>query len=142
MRIEEKGQFTTHYDKYLQYRLEAIKNLVTYDLHEIRLPWWRSKEVQSGVHTLTTVYDKDMGNPLKPVGVEEYDYYPKNGFEYAVVHSDRYSSFLKADSTNTKRYPSFSQFYKDLFEKGTIIKEFDNENGKRPGPVVKILRFE
>ena len=78
---DKKGQFTTHYDTYLSYQLLAVKDSIAYDIYEIRFPWWRETEVQKGVHELTSEYDKDMGNPLKPVGVESYEYYVENGFE-------------------------------------------------------------
>ena len=66
-KVDGKGQFTAHYDTYLKYQLLGAEGNVTYDLHYIRFPWWREKEVKGGVHELTSDYDRDMGNPLKPV---------------------------------------------------------------------------
>ena len=138
---DQKGQFTAHYASYLKYQLLVAEDTVAYDLHEIRLPWWRESQVREGTHYLTSDYDKDMGNPLRPVGVKDYDYYVKNGFEYAIVASYEYKSFL-SDNTSSKKFPAFARFYRELFDKGKLIKEFSPNRGvKKPGPEIKILRF-
>ena len=137
----QKGQFTTHHEKYLSYQLKAAqKSSPTYQIYEIRHPWWRSREVQSGTHRLTGEYDKDMGNPLKPVGVNNFDYYKKNDFKYAIVQSSRYNTFLK-DTPAAHNFPSFTKFYRDLFTKGYLINEFSSKDGNRPGPIVKIFKI-
>jgi hypothetical protein len=138
---DRKGQFTAHYDTYSKYRLIAARDLLTYDLYEIRKPWWREKEGESGSHLLETEYDKDMGNPLKPLGVEEYEHYLGNSFDFAVVNSYQYKRFFK-NTTTSKEFPSFTKFYRQLFSRGTIIKEFSPRDGNRPGPEVKVFKFK
>ena len=118
----------------------AAKNSVTYDIQEIRFPWWRNSEKVSGVQTLTEKYDIDMGNPLKPVGIEKYEYYVKNKFDYIIVHSKAYDRFFK-DNEVSKNFPSHTSFYHDLFSKGILIKEFSPDKGNRPGPTIKIFRL-
>ncbi len=82
-----------------------------------------------------------MGNPLKPVGVHPFEYYIQNGYEYVIVHSDKYRGFIKKDSKLSKNFPSFHQFYIDLFEKGHLLKEFVPEKSVFKGPVVKIYEI-
>ncbi len=134
------GQFTAHYDTYTKYQILAAKDSITYDIQEIRFPWWRESEIKEGVHMLTSDYDADMGNPLKPVGVKAYSYYLKNSYEYAIVSSEAYGSFF-IDNQVSRNFPSFKRFYKELFEKGNLIKEFSPKDGNRPGPVVKIFQL-
>jgi len=136
---DPKGQFTAHYHRYLKYMLMALKDSISYNLYEIRFPWWLPA-VDLGVHTLDSQKDKDMGNPLKTVGVENYEYYVQNKFDYAIVHSQMYKRHFK-DGTVSRNFPAFAKFYRDLFERGVLIKEFSNENGKIPGPVIKIFKF-
>lgn len=137
------GQFTAHYDRYLEYQLKAVRNyeFVSYQISEIRFPWWKQKEEKPGIHQLDSEFDKDMGNPLKPVGVYSYDYYIQNGYHYAVVHSELYRSFVRKDSNLSKRFPSFGKFYTKLFAKGLLIKEFKPEKLKSRGPVVRIYQM-
>ena len=137
---DSEGQFTAHFGKYLEYQLIAVQNAISYDLHEIRFPWWRYFETISGTHYLTSKRDKGSGNPLKPVGIEKYEYYIKNKFEYAIVHSEAYARFFK-DNKVSKNFPSFTGFYHELFSKGILIKEFSPGKGNRPGPIVKIFRL-
>lgn len=142
-KLEGKGgQFTTHYARYLGYQIIAAKqHSPTYDIDEIRFPWWRDRELEPGVHMLNEdEWDKDLGNPLKPVGVEDYDYYVENGFDYAVVHEEKYRRFIN-DTNTGENFPSFTRFYRELFQRGELIKEFDSEDEGRPGPTVKIFRF-
>lgn len=134
------GQFTANYDRYIEYQLLAAKNNISYEYTEIRLPWWREKEMEKGTHVLVSEYDKDMGNPLRPVGVESYDYYVDNGFEYAIVHSYKYNRFI-SDTGRARKFPSFKKFYRELFRRGELIKEFTPSDGERPGPIVKIFKF-
>ena len=61
------------------------------------------------MHLAVFDYDKDAGNPLKPVGVERYDYYLKNCFEYAIVHSHKYKVYL-CDNTRSKNFPLVARF--------------------------------
>ena len=139
---DPNGQFTAHYDTYLKYQLLAAKGVVTYNLHYIRFPWWREREVQSGIHELTSDYDRDMGNPLKHVGVGPYDYYVDNGFEYAVVHNNAYRKFM-VDNLVSKNFPSLTKFYRELFERGKLIKLISPLTGnKTRGPEIRIYNFE
>jgi len=139
---DPKGQFTAHYDTYLQYQLFAAENSVTYDIYEIRLPWWREKLQEDGIHELDSDYDKDMGNPLKPVGVMPFKYYKENGYKYVIVSSKFYGLFLKEDSREAKKFPSFYHFYSDLFREASQIKEFSPTQGHSKGPVIKIFKIQ
>jgi 4-amino-4-deoxy-L-arabinose transferase-like glycosyltransferase len=141
LQADPHGQFTAHYDKYLHYQILAAERSVVYDIDEVRLPWWRSKFIQEGKHELVSDYDADMANPLKKVGVHPLLYYIENGYQYAVVHSDWYGPYFKTGSQQSINFPSFHQFYHELFERGELIKEFTPEDGNRPGPVVKIFKI-
>lgn len=134
------GQFTTHYGSYLRYQLEAAKGETVYELHELRKAWWREEEGEGGARTAGSDRDRDMGNPLKKVGVETYQFYVDRGFEYAVVHSRAYYPFLTNPSTAASR-PAYYAFYKALFERGELVREFTPEGGDYSGPTVKIVRF-
>ncbi len=136
------GQFTTHYQRYLDYQIEASKQGVTYDIVEIRFPWWRRVEEQSGVHELTTDYDQDMANPLKPVGVNSYESYVQQGFDYAIVHSYAYLSCMDRNTSTPERFPSFAAFYRDLFSYGRLVKTFTGKEGLHPGPEVRVYSLE
>jgi 4-amino-4-deoxy-L-arabinose transferase-like glycosyltransferase len=137
---DAKGQFTAHYENYLRYQLLAARDSITYDLTEIRFPWWRDSGKVGALHNLTSEYDKDMGNPLRPVGVNSYSYYLMNGFEFAVVHSYKYTRFIN-ETYVSKNFPSFTKFYRELFTKATLVKVFSPKNGDRPGPTVKVFKF-
>ncbi len=138
---DPNGQFTAHYDDYLVYQLQAANKQTTYHIDEMRFPWWQENEVADGVHELNSDFDKDMGNPLKLVGVHEYQFYQKAGYIYAVVNSNRYKAFLSPDSKLSKNFPSFHRFYSELFAKGKLIKEFIPVQGRINGPVVKIFQM-
>ena len=139
---DKKGQFTAHYDSYLEYRLLAADITTSYEINEIRLPWWRQSFTEKGEHEFTSDYDKDMGNPLKSVGINTYKFYVENNFKYAIVHSYEYQDFLKDKSRKSASFPAFAEFYHNLFAKGKLIKEFLPTEGNRPGPVVKIFQFQ
>ncbi|MFP4389475.1 MAG: hypothetical protein ACLFPR_11080 [Desulfococcaceae bacterium] len=136
------GQFTAHYGRYLEYQLLAAKRSKTYDIREIRFPWWRAREVEEGVHRLESEFDADMANPLKPVGVNSYEYYVREGYEYAVVQSLRYKPFLR-NTDRAARFPSFARFYRELFDRGIPVRTFSPEDGdvKRPGPTIRVFRL-
>lgn len=138
-RAHEKGQFTAHYDTYLNYQILAARQSVAYDIFEVRFPWWRSALQNRGAQYLTTDYDRDFGNPLKPVGVDSYDAYVERGFEYAVVHSGRYARWLRPKDSGEDAYPGYGEFYRELFARGRLVIEFDPQADNRPGPTVKIL---
>jgi 4-amino-4-deoxy-L-arabinose transferase-like glycosyltransferase len=135
----DRSQFTSHAKTLYAYSIKALPE-ITYDLTYIRFPWWQDKEKEAGVYYALSEKDKDMGNPLKPLGVEEYKYYQRNGFEYAIVISKKYMRFI-SDSHVSVRFPSFSKFYKDLFHNALLIKEFTPDGHSSRGPVVKIFKF-
>ena len=137
----QEGSFTKHYSKYLEYQMLAARDLISYDLREIRWPWWREDDDIEGIHLLTSDTDRDMGNHLRPVGVENLSYYVENGFGYVIVHSTMYEKFINETSV-AERFPHFKAFYRELFVRGTLVKEFlpDGEY-KRPGPAIKIFRL-
>jgi len=140
---DPKGQFTAHFGKYLEYQLEAVKdkNLIKYKISEIRKPWWREREKNRGIYELNSKWDKDMGNPLKPVGVNQYEYYVKNGFQYVIVQSKKYRGFLDPESNSSKKFPSFHHFYTQLFKNGKVIKEFVPQKYMTSGPTIKIFQI-
>ncbi|MCP4117306.1 MAG: glycosyltransferase family 39 protein [Desulfobacteraceae bacterium] len=140
-RADPNGQFTAHFDKYVDYQLEAAKKLIGYGIDEIRLPWWKEREEKPGIHHLNSEHDRDMGNPLKPVGVNPYGYYVKHGYKYVIVHSEQYGAFLNPKSTLSEKFPMFHQFYTELFQHAVLIKEFVPQKYKTQGPVVKIFRI-
>ncbi len=135
----DSGQFTTHLEKYYKYQLQAVSG-VTYDIKEIRHIWWRDEEVSGRESEAVTEYDKDMANPIKIVGINDYGFYVNNGYEYAVTSSIIYGSYLKPDSRKSMSFPSYKRFYDTLFSKGMLIKEFDPEKLNIPGPVIKVIK--
>ncbi|MDA3917539.1 MAG: glycosyltransferase family 39 protein [Deltaproteobacteria bacterium] len=136
-----KGQFTTHYDTYLKYQLLASKKGLSFYFEEIRFPWWRSSYTKLEISVMNTEYDKDMANPVRPVGVNNYDYYVNNNFNYAVVVSSRYKRFFDPKRSVKKKFPIFHEFYSELFKRGELIKEFIPLKGESNGPVVKIFKI-
>ncbi len=136
----KRGQFTTHADKLYNYSLKALPD-VTYDIAYIRFPWWQEKEKVSGVHFADSDYDKDMANPLKPVGVMPLEYYKKQGYKYAIVTSELYGDFFKQNSTKALNFPSFYAFYKSLFEEATLVKEFKPDPWNSRGSVIRIFEI-
>ncbi|HEX7077062.1 MAG TPA: glycosyltransferase family 39 protein [Candidatus Eisenbacteria bacterium] len=136
----DTGQFTAHYDKYLELQLRAAREGTAYDVEEIRKPWWLDREPAPGVSYLTSEYDRDMGNPLRPVGVASYDSYLDQGFQYAVVQSERYGP-VTTNPRLAADWPSFSAFYRELFRRGRLVREFSPASGAYTGPVVRIYRF-
>jgi 4-amino-4-deoxy-L-arabinose transferase-like glycosyltransferase len=138
---DSQGQFTAHYGTFLKYQIHASEDSVTYDIDFIRLPWWLEREKAPGVYYATSNYDRDMGNPLRAVGVMHYEFYRENGYEYIIVISNEYDRFLKENSKVARNFPSFYYFYKELFEKGTLVKDFQSDPMNNHGPVVKIFRI-
>jgi len=136
----EAGQFTTHLEKYYRYQMQASYG-ITYDIKEIRHIWWRNKEIANGEVVAATEYDKDMANPVKTVGINNYGFYLKEGYEYVITSSLAYGSFLKENGSSAKNFPSYKRFYDNLFSKGELIKEFDPEKLNVPGPVIKVIKM-
>lgn len=137
---DKQGKFTAHYGKYLKYQLLASRKArAAYTIAEIRFPWWREKEPEDGNFNLTQA-DKNMGNPLRPIGVKKLDEYTQDGYEYVIVSSKRYKNFLNKDNDRYHNFPSFRLFYLDLFKRGQLVKEFSPDTDNRPGPIIRIYR--
>ena len=138
---DKQGQFTAHYAKYLKYQLLAARQArAAYTIAEIRFPWWREKEPEDGQYKLTET-DKDMGNPLRPLGVRTLDEYANDGYEYVIVSSQRYNPFFIESTHRYKYFPRFRVFYHELFKRGKLVKEFNPRDDNRPGPVIRIYRI-
>jgi len=138
---DPRGQFTANYATYLKYELAAAKEHISYDLHEIRQAWWREKESDDGVEVADSDYDRDYGNPLRPVGVESYEFYKTSGFKYAIVHSDAYGRYQKEGTSVRRKRAKYAQFYAELFAQAELVVEFTPESGSYRGPEVKIFRL-
>lgn len=136
-KADPRGQFTAHYARYLQYQALAAEDQTHYRQFEIRVPWWRETFRESGTHRLDAEYDRDMANPLKPVGIESYDTLRNQGYEYAVVHSDQYDSLLRPEEIEQPRYPAYTLFYQELMQRGELLQEFSPGPEWR-GPVVRV----
>jgi 4-amino-4-deoxy-L-arabinose transferase-like glycosyltransferase len=137
---DSNGQFTAHYDTFLQYQRLAAMERVSYEIYKIRFPWWLSKFEKYGYHELNKPFDRDHGNPLRPVGVESYSYYIENDVKYAIVHSDKYEKYFTSSNVS-RNFPEFAEFYKELFDRGILLKEFYPDRNSR-GPVVKVFRLD
>ncbi len=133
-----EGQFTKHLQKYYYYQIQALPD-ITYNVKEIRHPWWRTKEAKGGETTAITEYDKDMANPIKSIGVNDYDFYVENGYEYVITSSETYNIYLN-DNIRSRNFPSYKRLYDNIFSKGKLIKEFAPEELNVPGPVIKIIK--
>lgn len=137
-RKTEKSQFTFHAETFYKLSLEALPK-INYDIAYIRNPWWQQKEPKTAVYYALTDYDIDMANPLKPAGIMSYEYYKKNGYQYAITSSEKYLNFQEG-SQRAKTFPSFYKFYKELYAQGVLVKEFRPD--ERPGPIIKIFRID
>jgi 4-amino-4-deoxy-L-arabinose transferase-like glycosyltransferase len=135
----KKSQFARHADKSYHYSLMALPD-ITYNISYIRFPWWNKQEMKQGVYFVTSEYEKDMGNPLKPVGVEDYKYYVENKFQYVIVSSNKYENFL-GNSDMSYNFPSFAKFYGDLFNNALLVKEFLPDGQRRRCPTIKIFKL-
>jgi len=133
------GQFTTHLEKYYSYQMKGEYE-ITYDIKEIRHIWWRDKEISDKDAYATTEYDKDMANPVKMVGVNDLEFYIKDGYKYVVTSSYAYASYM-IQNKKSINFPSYKKFYEDLFSKGEIIKEFNAEQLRLPGPTIMIIKI-
>ena len=138
----EKGQFTTHLEKYYFYQMQAASTWVTYNIFEIRHIWWRNKEISTGETYAITEYDKDMANPVKKVGVRDLGFYIKDGYKYVVTSNRAYDSYIKENSSKAIQFPSYARFYNNLLNRGELIKEFNSDKLNLPGPTVKIFRID
>ncbi|HVR72752.1 MAG TPA: glycosyltransferase family 39 protein [Planctomycetota bacterium] len=136
---DRRGQFTAHFATYLQYRILAARGRTCYHVAEIRMAWWRAAEPEGGLQELATDYDRDAANPLKKVGVRDYDDYLQDGYRYAVVHSDSYGLFQEGSRPSRDR-PAYYRFYRDLFRRGRLVKEFSRDGGYS-GPTVRIYEL-
>jgi len=137
---DKQGQFTAHYAKYLNYQLLATRKVdATYTISEIRFPWWREKEPQDGIYVITSI-DRDMGNPLRPLGVKSLEQYKNDGVEYIIVSSERYRPFFDKTTHRYRYFPRFRKFYTNLFLHGKLVREFSPADGNRPGPTIRIYK--
>jgi len=132
------GPFTTHLEIYYHYLIRVVEGK-TYDITEIYHPWWVNREFSSEVTLLLSKRDRDHGNPLKARGVMPLEYYQQNGFEYVITDSSAYAGYF--DEKKGVRFTSIKHFYRELFEKGRLVKEFNPHSWHRPGPTVKIFRI-
>ncbi len=140
LQADADGQFTAHYADYLRLQSVAAERGVSYDCDVIRVPWWRDS-FTGEVETLDSEYDKDMGNPLKPVGVFGYHHYVDQNYQFAIVHSNQYEDFVGRDAKAASNFPAFHRFYSDLFSHGTLVKEFSPATCDCKGPVVRVYRL-
>ena len=131
------GQFTAHYGSYLDYQMLAAKTAPSYYLRELRFPW--SEDEPEGGQYILNELDKDMGNPLRPMGTKSLEEYRQEGYQYFIVNSYRYGSYFKPGSERSKNFPSFHRFYNDLFSQAKLVKEFNPTVEGRPGPTIKIF---
>ncbi len=137
---DKQGQFTAHYAKYLHYQLLASRKAkAAYYISEIRFPWWRENEPEDGQYNLTEI-DRDMGNPLRPIGVKTLKQYREDGFDFIIVSSERYNPYFIESTQRYVNFPSFRNFYHTLFKQGTLVKEFTPEEENRPGPTIRIYK--
>lgn len=139
-KLVEKSQFTTHSSEQYSYYLKALPN-ITYDISYSRFPWWQKKEKKEGLSHLRTAHDKDMGNPLKLIGIMPYDYYKENNVKFAIVDNSWSNTFFKPNSKKAKNFPSYFMFYKDLYKRGKLIKEFTSDEKINRGPTIKIFKI-
>jgi 4-amino-4-deoxy-L-arabinose transferase-like glycosyltransferase len=140
-KADKNGQFTAHFGQYLQYQLLAAQNQKSYSIDEIRWPWWRENDTSADKHQLNSAYDRDMANPIRPVGVHTYKYYLQHDYKFAIVTSNYYQKAFSKTSKNALKFPTFAFFYKELFKRGKLVKEFSPESLNRPGPTVKIFKL-
>ncbi|MBI5742138.1 MAG: glycosyltransferase family 39 protein [Nitrospirae bacterium] len=134
------GQFTTHLEKYYSYQMMAAGG-VTYDIKEIRHIWWRSREIAGGETYALSEFDREMANPVKEVGINNYDYYAAEGYKYVITSEEIYKLFFMRGGDRAVNFPSYKKFYDDLFARGTLIKEFNASDMDLPGPTIKIFRI-
>jgi 4-amino-4-deoxy-L-arabinose transferase-like glycosyltransferase len=130
------GPFTTHLERYVYYQLQAVGG-VSYDITDINHAWWQKAESAPGIVEEMTDVDRDMGNPLWKRGVMPFEFYRTNHYQYVITISDDYTRY--ESESRKAAFPSFHAFYRELFAKGTMVKEFHPDPWKRRGPVVKIF---
>ena len=136
----DKGQFTTHLERYYHYKLQAVPN-ITYDIELIEHLWWRPKEVPLDDAESMSEFDKDFANPLDINIVKDYEYYERNGFLYVVTSDRAFASYIKPNSEKGKNFPSYKRFYSALVKRAKLIKEFDPQKLKAPGPKVFVFKI-
>lgn len=132
------GPFTTHLERYFHYQMEAAGG-VTYDILQINHAWWKEKEEVSQANTIISDRDLDFGNPIWGWGVMSFDFYRSSGYQYIITTSEDYAIYMQ--EPRKSNFPSTYAFYRDLFEKGIMVKEFRPEPWNHSGPVVKIFKI-
>jgi hypothetical protein len=130
--------FTRHFDRYLHYQRLAAKEVVSYNVFEIRPVWWRNDLQIDDVVRLSSDYDADMGNPRRPVGVKPYSDYVVNGYQYAIVQRGSAEGFVVKQEPQQR--DAYQRFYAELFAHGVVVQEFA-PNGQLRGPVVRVYRL-
>ncbi len=114
---------------------------ITYDIKEIRHVWWSTSGVGEGEVNLSSDKDHDFANTFKAFGVNEYQYYVNSGLEYVVTTDRAYGPYIDPEDRKSKKFPSFKEFYTDLFLEGEIVKQFDPKRLGVPGPLVQVYRI-
>jgi len=138
--LSVKGSFTSNLERYYHYRLEVVGG-ITYNLTQISHAWWRKKEdpkLASDPHQ--RFVDLDHGNPVVERGVNSFDQYLAEGFQYVVTTSGDYEPYLTG--LRAKSFPTTHGFYVDLMNRGVLVKEFIPDAWNHSGPTVKIFRFQ
>jgi 4-amino-4-deoxy-L-arabinose transferase-like glycosyltransferase len=121
LKEDPQGQFTARLPEYYRYRLAAQRG-VSYDIAQIRFPWWRDEYKERGVSEARTKRDVNFGNPVKRVGVMPLDFYIRHGYAYVITSSKMMNKL--STKWAEEHFPVFAQFYKDLVAKGKLVKEF------------------
>lgn len=134
----EPGPFTTHADTYYRYLLQYQQG-IAYDLTEINHLWWRSGSGGQGAQVYEGDRDADMGNPLKPRGVDDLDAYLERGVRYAVLNGLKLKAYV--GTPLGERFPEFVSFYRAVQARGELVAEFDPDDGNHPGPQVWVYAF-
>ena len=132
------GPFTTHLERYVRYQLATVSG-ITYDITQIHHAWWKKKEEMQGSYTAVTDRDLDFGNPMRKRGVMPLEYYRSHGYEFFITTSEDYETYL--EEPRKTNFPSTSTFYRDIFKKGVLVKEFRADRWYERGPVVKIFKL-
>ena len=61
------------------------------------------------------------------------EYYREQGYKYLIVNSYQYARFMRLPE-----FDKYGDFYRELFETQTLLKEFPSNPVDRPGPIIRI----
>ena len=103
-----------------------------------RFQEWEEKEETEGIYDAET--DLDFGNPIWKRGVMPLEFYASNGYEYVITASEDYNRYLEGSSRYS--FPSTHAFYRDLFDRGILVKGFGPDVRGGRGPVIKVFKLE